>query len=175
MSADLFLLIAPLTVGTPTESGDWCVVDEEGIYSPANIEVSTWTEIVDEDDDRVDEDDPVAVANGHEVTRIRVRRFDPGCEEASDIVPGSRWVRFEVLMAELEKHVVPAASIASERAAAIARAEAAELELAAAKDEIRKFLGVEIEEHDDDEGLLDRAKRRTRALIVLANRAGSAR
>jgi hypothetical protein len=175
MSADLFLLIAHLTVDTPTESGDWCVVDVEGIHSPVNIEVSTWTEIVDEDDDRVDEDDPIALANGHEVTRVSVHRYDPGREERYDITPGKRWVRFEVLMEELAKHVVPAASLASERDAAIARAEAAEREHEATKSMVRTLAAIEVEEPETDNERFDHAKRRLRALVALASRVGAAR
>jgi hypothetical protein len=127
MSANaLRAAIEHLLVDAPTEAGDWCIVDDERIYSPTEVEISTWTEIVDEDDDRVDEDDPIAVANGHEVTRVTVSVYYAGSEERRALPRDRRWVRFEAFMDVVEAQ---AADLARLRAAVreIRDAEAANL------------------------------------------------
>jgi hypothetical protein len=98
VSDNLLWSIEHLLVDAPTESGNWCIVSEHGICAPTDVEVSTWTEIVDQFGDRVDEDDPAAVAEGHEVTRVSIRRYDPGREESYDLPQGRRWIRWETLL-----------------------------------------------------------------------------
>ncbi len=98
MSDNILRSIEHLLVDAPTESGDWCIVNEHGICAPTNVEMSTWTEIVDEFGDRVDEDDDAAVAEGHEVARVSIRRYDPGREESYDLPQGRRWIRWETLL-----------------------------------------------------------------------------
>jgi hypothetical protein len=76
-SAGILAEIEARAVDAPTEDGDWCAVDERGVYSPVQIEISTWTEVVDEYGDSIDEDDPVAVARGQKAQRSEVRVYDP--------------------------------------------------------------------------------------------------
>jgi hypothetical protein len=115
-SAGILAEIEARAVDAPTEDGDWCAVDERGVYSPVQIEISTWTEVVDEYGDSIDEDDPVAVARGQKAQRSEVRVYDPGVEVARVLPCGMRWVRFEALIGAF-------AQVTAERDALRARAE----------------------------------------------------
>lgn len=128
-----------LVVDAPTEPGDWCVVSDDAISSPYEVEFSTWTKVVDEDNERVDEDDPVAVANGHEVTQTDLYIYYAGREERYELPRGKRWLRFEALTAFVASQAAEADQLREANAVADAEAQRADI-LRRAFETLKRFV-----------------------------------